>query len=119
MIGEPTAPGIKFEGNQIVWNAVSGSVKHELWVNEVDASGNLLASRVAHYLNLADSTYSTELLPAGNYSAWVKSFVQSADGLEETKWSERLDFEVAGGVTDLFSPFTDRIEDVLSILDRI
>lgn len=119
VVGERPSTGIRFEDNQIAWDAVSGAVRYELWVNEVDSQGNLLASRVAHYLNLTESNYSTELLPTGNYSAWVKSHVRSGNGLSETLWSERLDFKVAGGVSDLFSSFTDRIEDVLSILDRI
>lgn len=118
-VEDAPSPGIRLEGNDVVWDAVSGVVRHELWVNEVESNGDLLSARVAHFLNLTGQQYSTEFLPAGNYRAWVKSFVETGNGLAETSWSDRLDFSVSGLGSGLFDSLSDRIEDVLGVLDGI
>jgi hypothetical protein len=75
--------------NQVTyaWNAVNGAARYDLWVT--NASTSTLVTRQE---NLTVTSFSTgTALPAGNYTAWIRSF----DNTGGTRgWSAALNFSV-------------------------
>jgi hypothetical protein len=91
-----TVPQLSVSNDVASWPAIETTVRYELWINQVNAAGQLVQARVIHETNL--TALSRDLnLSAGNYRAWIRAF--SDDG-GVTRWSSRVNFSVAKATSD-------------------
>lgn len=117
-VTDPAQPELAFGNQTLTWTTSSKAQHHHLWINRIDENGNLLKARIAHFREFTGTGFSTQYLPDGHYSGWVQSFVETSDGLIESQWSDRLNFEVST-VADVIDSIDDHINDVIDLLDGI
>ncbi|MDA1013550.1 MAG: Ig-like domain-containing protein [Planctomycetota bacterium] len=70
------------------WDAVAGTFRYDLWVNNLDTGQTQV---IRNPLIKTTSHTSSTLLPVGRYRAWLKAFNELN---EASPWSAGLDFEV-------------------------
>lgn len=109
---QTAAPTLTFGNDVLTWDPPSAASHHHLWINRVDADGNLIEARIAHFRELTGLEFDTEFLPDGHYQSWVQSFVDTQSGVRQTIWSDRLDFEVTT-ISDFIDQIDDQIDDVV------
>lgn len=75
------------------WNEAPGATRYELWVNEVNASGQLITPLVIHNTQISTTSYtdSGTTLSSGHYRFWVRAFNELN---EAGAWSLSMDFTV-------------------------
>lgn len=112
VLDQVAVPALREVSNTILWDAPSDAVNH-LWINRVDEQGRLLEARVAHVRQLADNSFDISGLGEGFYSAWVQTSVETAEGLVNSDWSDRLNFEVPSLSNTLDDLFGDLIDDAI------
>ena len=120
VLDQVAVPALREVSNTIIWDAPSDAINH-LWINRVDEQGHLLEARVAHVRQLADNSFDISGLSEGFYSAWVQTSVATVDGLVNSDWSDRLNFEVpslSNTIDDLFGDLIDdAIDEIVGSLD--
>lgn len=87
-------PVVQLNANVVSWGAVKAATKYEVWVDQVDASGDRLVRQIVYANDVTDLSYSLPRLPRGNYALWVRA-IRSEGGSEYVSlWSDQTNFQV-------------------------
>ncbi|MCA9085618.1 MAG: matrixin family metalloprotease, partial [Planctomycetaceae bacterium] len=79
------------------WSPVANATRYELWVN---AESQVTHDRIIYQSNLTTTSYRPDFgLPAGNYTAWVRAYVNGT----ATSWSSAYTFTLNTSSTSVLT----------------
>ncbi len=103
----------------ISWTSPPETSQFELWINEVDASGNRITSALVHLSNLTTRTFDVSEFSGRHLKIWVRGIQNINGNLKPTPWSLKSVTVPGVATASGFSfarSFETVIDDVLAAL---
>lgn len=88
-------PAFSITGNVVTWPVFTGATRYELWVDELDASGTKIGSKVYYNNQLTAIQTTLTGLSSGHYAAWLRAIKLDGGGETRSLWSSRTRFDIA------------------------
>lgn len=81
-------PQVDVNGSQVVWNAVPGADRYEVWADHVDEFGNLITEKVVSDPSIVATSFTvTGEYADRNLTWWVRALSDIDGSVERSAWS--------------------------------
>ncbi len=110
-------PVLKLSGTGVLsWPARAHAASYELWIDEVDAAGRPLKSKLVHLTNLTSTSYDLSAYEGRHLKIWMRSF-QGAGAREVwSSWSSKSVTIQNDNVSSFAGSFALVVDHVLATL---
>ncbi len=83
-------PVLSMSGTGVLsWPARNQATGVELWIDEVDAAGRQLKSKLVHVTNLTATTYDLSTFEGRHLKIWLRSIYGTGSGATRSNWSTK------------------------------